>query len=54
MVSEELKVYREQAIKAAKDLRYGQDVILHIKQAKTINEITRIMASAREKTFNRD
>lgn len=39
--------YRRQAIQAAKDLGYSDSVINRIKHAKTDNEITQIMASAR-------
>lgn len=45
----ELKAYRHQATKAARDLCYGQDVIDRIKEAKSEQEIDRIMKSARHK-----
>lgn len=43
--------YRNDAIKAARDLRYGQDVIDKIKAAKTDAEIDRIMRKARYEKF---
>lgn len=45
----ELKSYRSQAVKAARDLGYGLDTITRIKEAKTESEIDRIMKSARHK-----
>ena len=44
-----LRLYRKDALKAAKDLGYGEEVIQQIKNAKTDDEISRIMASARMK-----
>ena len=41
--------YKIQAVKAAKDLGYGNEVIKRIKAAKTDNEIERIMREARTK-----
>ena len=43
--------YEKDAINAAKDLRYGKDVIESIKNAKSDSEIQRIMISARKKHF---
>lgn len=43
----ELRAYRSQAVKAARDLGYGLDTITRIKEAKTESEIDRIMKSAR-------
>ena len=43
--------YRDNAIKAAKDLKYGKDVIERIKTAKTEAEIERIMINARKEKF---
>lgn len=40
--------YRAEAIKAAKDLRYGDEVVRKIRKAKSSSEISRIMATARE------
>ena len=40
--------YRRQMMKAAKDLRYGQDTIDKIHDAKTENEISIIMTNARK------
>lgn len=45
----ELRAYRSQAVKAARDLGYGLDTITRIKEAKTESEIDRIMKSARHK-----
>ena len=39
--------YRREALRAAKDFRYGDLVIAKIKAAKSDNEISRIMATAR-------
>lgn len=39
--------YRREALHAAKDFGYGDLVIAKIKAAKSDNEISRIMASAR-------
>ena len=39
--------YKKQALRAAKDFRYGDLVIAKIKAAKSDNEISRIMATAR-------
>lgn len=41
--------YKMQAMKAAKDLHYGPDVIKQIKNAKNDREITRIMKTARKR-----
>lgn len=43
--------YKRQAIKAAKDLLYGNKVIKKIKKAKTEGEIDRIMRAARHEHF---
>lgn len=43
--------YRIQAINAAKDFRYGEDVIKQIEEAKTNDEIILIMGKARRKKF---
>jgi len=40
--------YKKQALRAAKDFRYGSDVIEKIKRAKSDNEISRIMTTARQ------
>lgn len=40
--------YKKQALKAAKELYYGQTVIRKIKKAETDREITRIMVTARQ------
>lgn len=43
--------YKTQAVKAAKDLGYGKDVIDRIENAKCDAEITRIMRTERERRF---
>lgn len=43
-----LETYKNEAIKAAKGLYYGQRVINKIKAAKSETEITNIMADARK------
>lgn len=43
--------YRTQALMAAKDFNYGDDVIKKIKEAKTNDEIILIMGKARRKKF---
>ena len=43
--------YRDNAIKAAKDLLYPKEVIDKVKAAKTEDEIERIMINARKKYF---
>ena len=43
--------YRTQAIMAAKDFHYGDDVIKQIEEAKTNDEIILIMGKARRKKF---
>lgn len=40
--------YKAEAIKAAKDLRYGDEVVHKIRKAKSSCEISRIMATARK------
>lgn len=42
-----VKGYKGEAIKAAKDLMYGEAVIKQIKRAKTENEVYMIMVQAR-------
>lgn len=44
------KDYKKQAITAAKQLLYGPEVILKIKNAKDNNEIEKIMRNARLKS----
>lgn len=48
---EPTEAYREDAIKAAKDFRYGDDVIEALKEAKTIGQMEKIMVTARHKMF---
>lgn len=40
--------YKKQAIQAAKDLEYDQEVIIKLKKAKSDAEIERIMVTARK------
>lgn len=46
-----LEMYRIQAMSAASQLRYKQEFIERIEKAETINEITRIMVTARKDRF---
>lgn len=41
--------YKKEALEAARDLRYSREVINKIREAKSDNEISRIMKSARER-----
>lgn len=43
-----MRVYQVEAIKIAKDLRYGDKVIQKIKEAKTEWEVQQILTSARK------
>lgn len=43
--------YKKHAIKAAKNLLYGTDVIESLENAKTDAEITRIMKTARKRSL---
>lgn len=45
--TDDLRQYRKEALKAARDLCYGEEVQRRIKNAKTSAEISRIMKSAR-------
>ena len=47
--NDDLRAYRRGALKAAKELCYGDEVIRRIKNAKSSDEISRIMKTAREK-----
>lgn len=49
----ELQIYRPNAIEAAKDLYYGEEVIKKIKAAKSVGEIEQIMITARHKRFGK-
>lgn len=44
-------VFRRNAIKAAKDFCYGEEVIKQLKAAKTIDEMDKIMKAARKEKF---
>lgn len=46
-----LIAFKRHAIKAAKDFRYGDEVIQKLKDAKTTEEVNRIMRTARHKKF---
>lgn len=46
----ELSMYRRNAIQAAKELGYPADTTTEIKKAKTKDEISRIMGTARNRT----
>ena len=46
---ERFMAYKHEALKAAHDLCYGDRVINKIKNAKSIGEISRIMATARQR-----
>ena len=50
MSRNEGKAYKREAIKVAEDLMYGSEVIEKIKAAKDSDEVSRIMATARQKS----
>ena len=43
--------YKRQAVKAAKDFKYGDEVVEKLKKAKTEDEIDRIIKAARHEHF---
>lgn len=43
------RLYRKNALTAAKDLRYGKDIIEQIMTAKDSDEISKIMSAARRR-----
>lgn len=47
----ETESFRRNAIAAAKDLFYGDEVVIQLKNAGTIGEMDRIMKTARRKNF---
>lgn len=47
-LKQELKLYRKQAITAAKELLYGNVVVNNIKNAGSVGEIERILIAARK------
>ena len=49
--NESFKQQKIEAVKAAKDLYYGKDVIRAIENATTTGEISRIMINARHEKF---
>ena len=46
--------YRQNSIKAARELLYGTNVIENLENAKTESEICRIMTSARKKRIEKE
>ena len=51
-MDEEFKTYKKDAVKAAEELRYGDNVVNRIKAAKTEAEIQRVMVTARHKQLD--
>lgn len=51
-MDEEFKTYKKDAVKAAEELRYGDNVVNRIKAAKTEAEIQRIMTTERHKRLD--
>lgn len=49
MIYVNFEKYKKDIIKIAKDLVYGKEAICRLKNARTINELTRIMKDTREK-----
>lgn len=49
----EFRSYKKEAFEAADDFGYGHDILIRIKDAKTVREITEIMQEAR-KNFDWD
>ena len=49
MIDSGFSIFKRQSIRAAKDLLYGDEVVAKIKKAKTEEEITRIMNTARNR-----
>lgn len=52
LVDSRLKLIKSEAIEAAKDFGYGEDVYKALKAAKTHGEINRIMTTARHAKFD--
>ena len=48
----DFKAYKKDAMDAARDLKYGKEVISMIKAAKTEAEIQRVMVTARHKQLD--
>ena len=46
--TDDVRLYRKEAMRAARDLCYGADVERDLRNAKTSAEISRIMATARK------
>ena len=44
----DVDIYRKEALITAKELSYDNTIISSLKNAKTINELTRIMVTARK------
>lgn len=51
-IAESLETYRFEAIRVAKQLRYKKEFVERIRHAGTINEISRIMVTARKDKFD--
>jgi hypothetical protein len=51
IMEQDVKQFKRQAIKAAKDFNYGDEVISKLKAAKTVAEMDRIMRTARKEKF---
>lgn len=51
-MDEEFKTYKKDAVKAAEELRYGDNVVNRIKATKTEAEIQRIMTTERHKRLD--
>lgn len=47
---DEFYIYKRNAIRAANELAYRPTIVDRVREAKTINEITRIMKTARLRT----
>lgn len=48
IMSDTFENYRKEAVETAKDLKYGADVYSSIRKAVSVNEISRILATARK------
>lgn len=49
---EDFGLDQREAIRAAEELCYGTAVVQRLKKAKTTNELSRILATARERMYN--
>lgn len=50
-IKEELKAFKRQSIRVAKDFSYGKDIERAIEKASSIGEINRLLRTARERKF---